>query len=637
MNSPTRHTSRWWFACAPLVVAAIGLWSGAAAQEEPAPGPALERPAPATATAAAPAAADQLAPAPGDADEAPAPEAAADAQDQDTEVLTTGPIHEAYADPIALNPGPGPVVPRKPPEAIEEVPPTEQPQGERVVWIPGYWQWDPGRRDFLWVSGAWRDAPPDRRWVPGYWTEVEGGFQRVNGFWASVETQELAYLPTPPDSLEQGPTGPAPGNDYVWTPGSWTWRTSRYAWTPGYWMAANPNWIWVPPRYIWTPAGCIYSAGYYDLLLPRRGLLFAPVYYRRPIFLQAGYAFRPGVTWNVSNLLWNVFVWPRAGAYYYGNYYGQTFATVGFVPWYSFYGRRGFYDPLFAYHRWDYARLNPGAGRDGWRNYLQTQYRDAFDHPERRPSTTFAQLEQKLSAEHKADFDKRPADLRVAARLDDVSKAQGLARVSDERINEIREQSKRWREIENGRTKTEVQAAAAGTAAKSRVGTGGANRAGTGTRPQASAARFKLPDVVDPAERATAEATPAPKPPAPRGRDLSSGDAKTRGTQGAKDRGPQQTARGPQQADRGSRQADQGASRGRGSSKDSTPPQQRGLQSAPRPPSGPEEFFKGPDRGAASGSEGKRETGPGDDRGRKEKDSSGGRSSGKQRSKGRDR
>src|SRR5262249_38977895 len=83
------------------------------------------------------------------------------------EGLARGPGHEAFAEPVTSQPPPMPIVPKKPPEAIEEMPPDQKPAGDNVVWIPGYWSWDDDRADFLWVSGLWRDMPPGRHWLPG--------------------------------------------------------------------------------------------------------------------------------------------------------------------------------------------------------------------------------------------------------------------------------------------------------------------------------------------------------------------------------------------------------------------------------------------------------------------------------------
>ena len=91
------------------------------------------------------------------------------------QVLTRGPVHEAFAETVTFDPEPGIVVPKAPPAAIEELPPDQKPEGANVTWIPGYWGWDDERSDFLWVSGIWRDLPPGRQWVPGYWGQVRPG------------------------------------------------------------------------------------------------------------------------------------------------------------------------------------------------------------------------------------------------------------------------------------------------------------------------------------------------------------------------------------------------------------------------------------------------------------------------------
>ena len=89
--------------------------------------------------------------------------------EEGVEVLTRGPVHEAFAETVTFDPEPGIVVPKAPPAAIEEMPPEQRPEGANVAWIPGYWAWDDERTDFLWVSGIWRALPPGRQWVPGYW------------------------------------------------------------------------------------------------------------------------------------------------------------------------------------------------------------------------------------------------------------------------------------------------------------------------------------------------------------------------------------------------------------------------------------------------------------------------------------
>ena len=89
------------------------------------------------------------------------------------QVLTRGPVHEAFAETVTFDPEAGLVVPNRPPAAIEELPPEQRLEGANVAWIPGYWAWDDERSDFLWVSGIWRNLPPNRQWVPGYWGHKE--------------------------------------------------------------------------------------------------------------------------------------------------------------------------------------------------------------------------------------------------------------------------------------------------------------------------------------------------------------------------------------------------------------------------------------------------------------------------------
>src|SRR5512140_157093 len=48
---------------------------------------------------------------------------------QGAQVLTRGPVHEAFAGIVTFNPVPGIVVTKPPPDMIEEVPPEERPAG----------------------------------------------------------------------------------------------------------------------------------------------------------------------------------------------------------------------------------------------------------------------------------------------------------------------------------------------------------------------------------------------------------------------------------------------------------------------------------------------------------------------------
>src|SRR5262249_12454420 len=153
------------------------------------------------------------------------------------EVLTRGPVHEAFATPTT-DPVPTPPVAKQPPQPLDEMLPEQKPDGE-VVWVAGYWAWDDDRKDFLWVSGVWRSVPPGKRWVAGYWRQLGGQYQWVPGFWTVATPQkaqqEIAYLPAPPALPEVAPPGKPPTADSFFVPGHWTWEGTRYVWRAGYW------------------------------------------------------------------------------------------------------------------------------------------------------------------------------------------------------------------------------------------------------------------------------------------------------------------------------------------------------------------------------------------------------------------
>jgi hypothetical protein len=65
---------------------------------------------------------------------------------QGIEVLTRGPVHEAFVETVTFDPEPGLIVPTVPPAPIEELPPEQRPEGTNVAWIPnGKPQGDPSR------------------------------------------------------------------------------------------------------------------------------------------------------------------------------------------------------------------------------------------------------------------------------------------------------------------------------------------------------------------------------------------------------------------------------------------------------------------------------------------------------------
>jgi WXXGXW repeat (2 copies) len=330
------------------------------------------------------------------------------------EVLTRGPVHEAFAETIAFDPEPGIVVAKAAPDPIEELPPEQKPDGANVEWIPGYWAWDDERTDFLWVSGIWRALPPGRQWVPGYWGQSGRGSQWISGYWADAKASEIDYLPEPPQTVEAGPNINAPSADHTWLPGCWVWQQNRYAWRPGYWATAQPNWVWIPAHYVWSPRGYVFVDGYYDHSVARRGVLFAPVYFNASVYSRRGFSYSPVTAINPAVFTSHLFLRPSYGHYYFGDYYGSNYTSLGFSPWFSYYsGRRG-YDPFYAHQRWHHRNDRE------WDRRVEADFAHRRDHDEARPPRTWtAQLDR--STRDAANIDKTFA---VAASLDELAKSQ---------------------------------------------------------------------------------------------------------------------------------------------------------------------------------------------------------------------
>jgi hypothetical protein len=281
-----------------------------------------------------------------------------------------GPVHEAFAQPTEQAPVAGPVAPRQPPAPVPEVPPEQRPEGENVIWVPGYWNWDAGRNDFVWVSGCWRVPPPGRKWVPGYWAQANGQWQWVSGLWAPAGQDQPPYLPPPPESLDVGPTTPAPDDNSFYVPGCWVYQDTRYLWRPGFWSPCRPGWVWSPASYCSTPSGYAFVDGFWDYPLDNRGLLFAPVCFNGTPWTSPGWCYRPNYCVGLGGLLSSLWVGPSRGCYYFGNYGGARYRGLGFTPWFA--SGRGCVNPLFGYYRW------ANRGNPGWYRGLAGAYRGGY-------------------------------------------------------------------------------------------------------------------------------------------------------------------------------------------------------------------------------------------------------------------
>jgi hypothetical protein len=76
--------------------------------------------------------------------------------------------------------------------------------------------------------------------------------------------QPVDYAPQPPPALPDYEQPPAPGDDYLWTPGYWNYAAAGYYWVPGVWVQAPyQGALWTPGYWGWTHGRYGWFRGYW--------------------------------------------------------------------------------------------------------------------------------------------------------------------------------------------------------------------------------------------------------------------------------------------------------------------------------------------------------------------------------------
>ncbi len=422
------------------------------------------------------------------------------------EVLTRGPVHEAFAGVVSFNPEPGIVVHTPPPALIEEIPPAERPEGDDVAWIPGYWGWDDERNDYLWISGTWRVLPPGREWMAGYWRDTGQGYQWISGYWSDATQQETTYLPPPPASLEVGANIAAPSDDYGWTPGCWVWVEGRYAWRAGYWAEGRADWVWAPSYYVWTPRGDIYVEGFWDYPVEHRGILFAPVYYRSRGYARPGYSYSPRIAISLAFFSDNLFLRPSYSHYYFGDYYDSRYEQDGFYMSYAWQSGRHGYDPFYSHDRWEHR-----ADRD-WDSRYRSSYQYRRENVAARPPRTWsAQLtfSTRTAAGGQVSVSLAAPIEQLAARKDNPVRFQPVAQGDRQKLaqrgREVQQSRDQRRTVEAGKAAVTPGRNANEAVAPARVP---APRSPIAARPDARRGKTPAPPPAPPAPRPDSKVQP---------------------------------------------------------------------------------------------------------------------------------
>lgn len=364
------------------------------------------------------------------------------------EVLTQGPVHEAFAQPATGRLEVEVTVRKQPPEPIPELPPEQRPEGDNVIWISGYWGWDVDRNDFLWISGFWRAVPPGRAWVPGYWNDDDGSWHWVAGYWSEQSQTSIELLPEPPEPVEEAPP-PQEVDDSTYVPGVWVYREQRYWWRPGFWVGHRPGWTWTRAYYVWTPGGYCFVDGYWDYDFHRRGLLYAPVHFHPRYYSQRGWYYRPHYAIETDLLLAALFIRPAWSHYYFGDYYDARYSRLGFTSWLDYRIGGRWNDPAWNYYQWRH-RDDPR-----WAQNLRQTYVTRRQNIGARPPRTFAEQERRALSPTGAQI----ALVQPVTKLQTLQSSKiKLTTISKTEVQQFRKNAVSVQNFSQQRSKVELQA-----------------------------------------------------------------------------------------------------------------------------------------------------------------------------------
>ena len=153
--------------------------------------------------------------------------------DENVDILARGPVHEAFAEQVSPDPTPGMTVPKAPPEPDRRGAAGLEAGGGRCGLDPRLLVL--GRRPWRLRVGQWRVAARAARSPLGSRLLAGGGRRDSSGLRASGDRRpstELEYAETPPESLEAGPSSPAPADGPLLDPGELGLRYAHYRWRP---------------------------------------------------------------------------------------------------------------------------------------------------------------------------------------------------------------------------------------------------------------------------------------------------------------------------------------------------------------------------------------------------------------------
>jgi len=140
--------------------------------------------------------------------------------------------------------------------------------------------------------------------------------------------------------------------------------------------------------------------------------VFAPVYFHGGLRTQRGFSYSPATVINPSVFISHLFLRPRYGHYYFGDYYGSNYADAGFSPWFSYHSSRRGYDPIYANQRWQHRHDHE------WERHTKADFGNYRDNEDTRPPRTWAAQRER---DGRGDKSKRNR-MSMAASLEELAR-----------------------------------------------------------------------------------------------------------------------------------------------------------------------------------------------------------------------
>ena len=229
--------------------------------------------------------------------------------------------------------------------------------------------------------------PPDHRWVPGHWQQVQNGWQWVSGFWAPEGLQAVNYLPPPPQSIEAGPSTPAPDATSSYVPGCWVFQQQRFLWRPGFWMPFQAGYGGRRPATCGRRSA-VSSTRATGTIRSETAACSLPRWRLSVGLLGRHWTYTPSYVVQPDFLLGALFVRRGTRHYYFGDYFEPRYARSGFVPWVDYRVARNVPDANFAYYGHAFH------GNPGWAKGLRQLYVARANGTVPRPPRTLVQQNQ---------------------------------------------------------------------------------------------------------------------------------------------------------------------------------------------------------------------------------------------------